>query len=262
MSKPTDDEAAKLLRETFAEREALLDRDLPSATIHPLPKAKKRPVGTALVAAASVAAVVAGAVYVTGGPEEAGTAGPTPSATAPGKASELPVAPQTNQPQTNQPQTNQPQTNHPQTNRPLGQASQWGQAYAEVIHALLKNRTAGESKIVILDRPVGGSFPGDKGYQLGGPFDQSTKDDVTARIGMLGTISWVREKPVLKDPCAPQPAGLVVITLGGLKLKDGHLEIPASSWEGCLSAQWLTFRLDQGATGWKVTGTVGPQAIS
>lgn len=231
MSKLSEEEAVALLKETFKEHEAEAE-SLPLARTSRTP----RRAAAALLAAASVAAVVAGGLYAAnrGGGEQVTV---TPPASTPSTGQVAPTF----------------------QRRPA--PSVYGQAYAEVIKALLTNIPK-PSKLVILNAPYSGIFPGDKGYQRGTPFSESTQADIADRIRPLGPVSWVKDKPVQKDICNPQPEGIVVVTLGEVVRKDGHLEIAANSWQSCLAAQWLTYRLDQGATGWKVSGTVGPQAIS
>ncbi|WP_328989224.1 hypothetical protein OG394_23620 [Kribbella sp. NBC_01245] len=231
MSKLSEEEAVALLKETFKEHEA-------EAESLPLARKSRTPrrAAAALLAAASVAAVVAGGLYVAnqGGEQVAVT--PPASTPPPGQISPPPRV------------------------RPA--PSVYSQAYAEVIKALLVD-TPKPGKLVILNAPYAGLFPGDSvSEKRGVPFSESTQFHIAEQIRALGPVSWVTEKPVQKDICNPQPKGIVVVTLGEVVRKDGHLEIVANSWQSCLAAEWITFRLDMGATGWQVSGTVGPQVIS
>jgi hypothetical protein len=76
-------------------------------------------------------------------------------------------------------------------------------------------------------------------------------------------VQWVRHLPLggKKDcdqPAAKQP----YVTVGPIVSNQGHLEVGANLWRGCLDAHWATYRLDQQNGTWMVTGTVGPEAVS
>lgn len=95
----------------------------------------------------------------------------------------------------------------------------------------------------------------------GKPFTEHQKAGITSVLAPKAKLEWIAKRPAVADPCAPD-AGGPYVTLGSIVRRADHVEVDASIWRGCLSGRWLTFRLDQKADSWKVTGTVGPEAIS
>ncbi|GAB3814259.1 hypothetical protein [Kribbella italica] len=94
----------------------------------------------------------------------------------------------------------------------------------------------------------------------GKPFTDLEKTGIASLLAPQ-KVEWIAKRPVLADPCAPD-AGGPYVNVGKIVDRAGHVEIDAGIWRGCLAGRWLTFRLDQKAGDWKVTGTIGPEAIS
>jgi hypothetical protein len=225
MTKLTEDEAVQLLRETFAEKENLVDQ-LPEAISRPT--RRRAPV---LLAAASVLVVLGGVLYVarsTGEPD-------------PGVAQATVAVPQLDQ------------------GEPLEPA-----VWVAAIEAMAKWEmpAKGWPSLKVLDAPHQGAGSLTGLPVRGEPFTADMKVRIAVRLNDVAPIRWERERPAGTDVCAQPAAASPYITLGPIVRKDGHVEVGINMWRGCEDARWLTYRLDRDGMGWKVTGTVGPEAIS
>jgi hypothetical protein len=243
MPKLTDEEVGQLLRETFADKEGLIDR-LPEATIRPV--RRKAPV---LLAAAAVVVILAGIAAATGlqgGPDV------QPAAQSPSPRQTSPVG---------QPQ---PKNFLPQTGQLVGMAvaelTQW-------------ERPAGGWPVVkVLDASYSqASSPTDTGGK-GIPLSKEEQAVIARSAGV--PIEWVASRPAGPDVC-DQANGTPYVTLGPVVFSKDRLSatIGMSMWRGCLDAKWLTYRLLPTITtasrvyshslgSWRVAGTVGPVAVS
>ena len=228
MTKLTEDEAVQLLRETFAEKETLVDQ---------LPAAISRPARSripALLAAASVLVVLGGVLYVgrsTGEPD-------------PGVAQATVTSPTSTVPQA----------------VPLEPA-----VWAAAIEAMAKWEVPakGWPSLNVLDAPHQGAGSPTGLSVRGRPFSADMKSRIEQALADVAPIRWERERPASRSNICAQPAAeSPYITVGPIVSKDGHFEVGINMWRGCLDARWLTYRLDRDGTGWKVTGTVGPEAVS
>jgi hypothetical protein len=233
MSKLTEDETARLLRETFAEREKLVD-ELPAATAGP------RGRGPVLLAAASVLVVLGGALFVADrtGSDEPGVAqaSPAPVTSAPG-----------------------PETTGSGQTLPLQDAVIWA-ATAEAA-AKIEIPAGRWPVIYVLDAPAPGVATPTSPAGRGRPFDVHVRNLIAARLAPLGPVQWVRDQPRSGPECERGSRG-PYITLSPVALVGEHAEVGIRAWRGCQAIHWKTYRLDKQGTGWRVTGTVGPEAVS
>ena len=218
MTKPTDDEIGTLLRETFADKENLVEH-LPEATKH-----RRTPV---LLAAAAVLLILGGILYA------AGRGDPSPP----------PVAQATETVPTAQTQSADPLI------------------WATGIEGILE-REPGTKPIVlyVLDAPHQGAGDPTGGRVRGTPFTDAERVGIENALAGVARIEWIRTAG--NENCDVPKSRTPIITLAPIVHKDGHVELGISSWYDCLAAHWLTFRLDQKAGSWQITGTVGPEAIS
>ncbi|WP_460650137.1 hypothetical protein [Kribbella endophytica] len=235
----SDDELGDLLRETFAEKENQVEH-LPEAIKIPSGGSRAGSHGVSgagrsgnrrftpvLAGAAAVVIVFGGAVVV-----------------------------RQNLPQpTNFPAAT-PNTPSTSTDDPLGLALPaeeiriWAAAVAGIVE-----REPGAATYYVIDAPQE-----NEGGARGKPFTDAEKAGIRTLLAPT-KVEWIAKRPTAADPCAPD-AGGPYVNVGSIVRTSGHVEIDAGIWRGCLSARWLTFRLDQKAGDWKVTGTVGPEAIS
>jgi hypothetical protein len=231
MSKLTEDETVRLLRETFADREHLID-GLPTATTS---SARHRmPI---LLAAAAVLAVLGGTLYVTG----------STSQDEPGVA-QSPTAPVTSAP-----------TTRPSASVQSTEIAIW--AAAAEAGALIESPAGHWPVIFLLDAPHTSAGSATRPLGRGVPFSPAVRSGIADRLKPLGPVQWVPKRPTLPRGCAENSPG-PVITLGPVVHKGGHAEVGVSVWRGCLDGHWMTYRIDRQQTGWRVTGTVGPVGIA
>jgi hypothetical protein len=232
MSKLTEDDAVRLLRETFADREQLL-ADLPSATT-----STTRRRGPIVLASAAVVAVLGGVLYVGGATSEQ----------EPGPA-QVTV-------------TNQASPSAPST------AAQVVSAETEIWAAVIEEAAQREqpakgwAKLVVLDAPHRGAGDPIGAPVRATPFSTDVRNTIESRLASTAPLEWVRERPKAVARCGAELLKGPIITVGPVVRKGGHVEVGVSTWRSCQNALWLTYRLDRQGKAWQVTGTVGPQAIS
>jgi hypothetical protein len=120
--------------------------------------------------------------------------------------------------------------------------------------------------VYVLDRAVpGAADPMDQG--LGGtPIAPATRDRITAALSGLGAVSFIADKNtvIVDDNGCPQVRdGGILITLGPLNRAGDRVEVGIHGFVACLGATWLTYVVvNDAGSGWRVTGTTGPMAIS
>jgi hypothetical protein len=223
MSKLTDEEVGRLLRETFADKEDLVG-SLPEAN---KPQRRRGPV---LVAAASVLVVLGGAMYAADGASKAGP-GQAQATTAENSTNiyVLPAYPEI-----------------------------WAAAIKEIL--TIERPAAGWPAVQVLDAPHEGKVA--TVPTRGQPFTVEEKAGITNALTGVVPVRWVRTLPSGAKVCEQPAAAEPYVTLGPIVSKPDHVEVATSVWRGCLDAHWLTYRLDKKAGRWQVTGTVGPQAVS
>lgn len=124
-------------------------------------------------------------------------------------------------------------------------------------------RESGMSKppvLYVLDAPHEGAGDPVGGRVRGTPFTEAQRVGIENALAGLARIEWI---PTAGNGNCDVPKNRTpIITLAPIVHKDGHVELGINSWYDCLAARWLTFRLDQKAGSWQITGTVGPEAIS
>lgn len=229
----TDDDLGQLLRETFADAESLADE--------PAPPRSHRPRLMMLAAAASVAAVVLGGVAVA---RSAGDG--TPAASAPAST----------------PTTSSGQDIPGSIARPASAAA----IYAAVLRREFTRERLGFKVLWVLDAPHTGMSPTDhQALVRGAPFDAATRTAIERALADLGPVRWVAKADDARvgGECTAVRDKGVILTVGEIRDAGRDVEVGASSWFGCLGGHWGTYRLAPAAGGsWRVTGTVGPEAVS
>lgn len=229
MTKLTDDDVARLLRETFADKENLVDH-LPEATTR---ASRPRRTGPVLLAAASVLVILGGILYAAGA--TGGKPDPNPaqsSVTVQSPAGTTQVIPT--------------------------ESLIWAAAIEGILQR--EQPTGKVSVLFILDAPYQGAGGGNQ--VRGKPFSEAQRIGIENALNDVAPVQWVRSRPGGAKVCDQPPAKSPYITLGPVVSNDGHVEVGINLWRGCLNARWLTFRLDQQGSSWKVTGTVGPEAVA
>ena len=202
---------------------------------------EKRLTGPTLLAAASVLVVLGGILYATQGGSHDTPIGQA-TATVPGAT-----------------------TTAPDSTATSGQTVPensliWAAVIAEIL--TIERRAGGWPGIQIVAAPNGGAGGASMSYELAKPFTEAERIGIENALDGVA-VHWVSNRPLggtklCEQPTAKQP----YITVGPIVPTQGHLEVGANIWRGCDDAHWATYRLDQKAGTWTVTGTVGPMAVS
>jgi hypothetical protein len=230
----TDDQLGRLLRETFTDAERLTDEPPPQAA------RSVRPRLMILAAAASVAVVTLVGVTVVRPAADGTPAASGPAATSSPSVQEVPGA----------------------IARPASAVA----IYAAVLRREFTLEKLGFKVLWVLDAPHVGVSPMDKRTLMrGAPFDTATRTAIERALADLGPVRWVPNQAAatVGGECGRVRDNGVILTVGEIKNAGKHVEVGGSSWFGCLGAHWGTYRLAPAADGsWRVTGTVGPEAVA
>jgi len=246
-----DEELGDLLRETFASKEHQLD-SLPEA-INPV----KRRTGPILLAAASVLVVLGGILYAANGGAGSNQAGPGETASVPG-ATDGPVR---TMPGSTPPGSTQPGSTSTAVPGESRNALIWAAAITEILK--IERPSAGWPGVRVLDASNAGAGGGSVTYEYAPRFTAAERAAIEQALAGVAPVQWVGNRPQGGKELCDQPAAKEpYVTVGPIVSVQGHLEVGAWVWRGCLDAHWLTYRLDQQTGGWKITGTVGPQGVS
>jgi len=235
MTKLTDEELGELLRETFASKEHRID-SMPEATI-----VERRRTGPILLAAASVLVVLGGILYAVQGAGHDAPVGQV-TTTVPGATTAVPG------------KTASTGRTAPEN------ALIWAAVIAEVLK--IERPAAGWPGIQLVERTNAGAGGDSMTYELAAPFTAAERIAIENALDGV-VVHWVSSRPLGGTKlCEQPPAKQPYITVGPVVPTQGHVEVGANIWRGCLDAHWATYRLDKQNGTWKVTGTVGPQAVS
>jgi hypothetical protein len=235
MAKLTEDETVRLLKETFADREQLVDAGLPEATTtRSAPRRRSWPV---LAAAASVLAVAAGSLYVAQGGDRPEVEPPiaTTTTTSPGTGSSSQVPPVA-----------------------ARDAAIWAAAIKEI--ATVDAPAGGWPGLIVLDAPVDGmlSTKGPGHEVRGKPFSATVRRDIETLLADVAPVEWVPKRPDLQlgeGLCARPPLNRPIITVGPIAEKpNGRVTVVAYSWRDCGQGNWKAFDLVKQGAAWRVTG--------
>jgi hypothetical protein len=228
MPKLTDEQLGELLRETFADRETLVDNEsqVPEAT-------KPRRLLPALLAAAAVVAVLGVVLY---GVQRAG--GPSP-ATAP-------------------PKTSATTTPSESTGSHAEDGLIWGVAIAAIVR---QAQPAHETwQAVEVFGQIG--YPGGKSGtpQPSVTFPAAVKQQVEQAVMPLAPVRW--NQPISPSFCVP--GRIASVTVAPVVYKRDHQEVQVDLRRGCVGGTWGTsggtwgiYSLKKVAGTWKIVGATG-----
>jgi hypothetical protein len=154
------------------------------------------------------------------------------------------------------------------TATPTPHRSETAQIYAAVIASAsaFDQPPRGWPKVFIVDAPYDG-VAGTRGTpRPGRPFDPAIRADIERSIRSVAPVVWVSDRgeaTVTRDGCDTVREDGLLITIGPILRFDDHVEVGVNAFHSCLGAHWTTYRVEPGSGGaWRVTGIVGPQAIS
>ena len=163
-----------------------------------------------------------------------------------------------------------PVISSPVVDSPAGVAE--AEVYAEVLRRYLgtpaENSFPGRTfkTVYVLDRahPDAGDPHGQ--HDRGTPIAPNTQQHVTASLATVAKVTFIDDRAAVvetKDGCPQVKDGGILITLGTVNDDDQRVEVPITGFVACLGATWLTYVVEnRPGTGWRVTGTTGPMAIS
>jgi hypothetical protein len=143
--------------------------------------------------------------------------------------------------------------------------------YSAVIRRLVtRDHTFGGSRtpfhhVYVIDGVVeeAGDVRGDG--EQGKPFSSQIREGIKRELDDLPPIDFVRDFDLAwsgDDEWGKVKDDGVIITLGPILKKDGRVQVGTNLRCSELCGQWLTYVLDRHRGEWRVTGTVGPVAIS
>jgi hypothetical protein len=94
----------------------------------------------------------------------------------------------------------------------------------------------------------------------------ATQQAILGALTGVGPVSFIADKnSVLITPegCAVVKDDGVLMTLAPVSGEGDRVEVGVSGFVACLGATWLTYVVQfKAGSGWQVTGTTGPMAIS
>lgn len=94
----------------------------------------------------------------------------------------------------------------------------------------------------------------------------STQRQITAALAGIGHVAFIADQRTVvetADGCMHVKDGGILITLGTLNGDSHRVKVAVGGFVTCLGATWLTYVVqNQPGSGWRVTGTTGPIAIS
>ena len=144
--------------------------------------------------------------------------------------------------------------------------------YAAVIRRLVtKDHTFGGAPspfehVYVLDGPLpGGKWPRNDSGRPEKQFSTAVKDALKVELTGLPPIDFISDPDSArfgKDLMGGVKKRGVIVTVGPIVGRAHNVKVPNSLWCGGLCGQWLTYRLKVRGGNWRVTGTVGPIAIS
>src|SRR5262249_9609161 len=103
-------------------------------------------------------------------------------------------------------------------------------------------------------------------HERGTPIAPATQRQVTAALAGMAQVMFIADRESVietKGGCAQGRNGDILITVGTASGDDHEVQVAISGFVACLGATWLTYVVqNQPGSGWRVTGTTGPIAIS
>lgn len=103
-------------------------------------------------------------------------------------------------------------------------------------------------------------------HQRGTPIALNTQHQITTALAGIARVVFIADRHTVietRDGCAQVKDGGILITLGTPNGDHHRVKVAIGGFVACLGATWLTYVVQkQPGTGWLVTGTTGPMAIS
>ena len=120
--------------------------------------------------------------------------------------------------------------------------------------------------VYVLDQayPDAGEPSGKRGP--GTSIGPDTQHQITAALTRVADVAFISDRTAVietKSGCAQVKDGGILITLGTADGDDHEVQVAINGFVACTGATWLTYVVqNQPDSGWRVTGTTGPMAVS
>jgi hypothetical protein len=122
-------------------------------------------------------------------------------------------------------------------------------------------------RLAIVDNGFGGQDVFDDLRVLttvdGEPLTATDRDFIQAALAEVGSVTWIDDFEAEVAPLfdAPQ-TGVALLAIDRIELLDDRAEVEVRLWCGSLCGVFLTYEAAPSESGWEITGTVGPIAMS
>ena len=140
---------------------------------------------------------------------------------------------------------------------------------AAVVELITVNHTFGEGPAPFTDYLIQSSldpFAGDPTASAPGELRDLTSGEqaaILAAVAPYGPVTWIEDPDdFITEDLVPAVEGSAIIGVGEPRFDGEEALVPVSLWCGGLCGTWLTYELSLTDTGWVVTGTEGPIAVS
>lgn len=140
--------------------------------------------------------------------------------------------------------------------------------YSAVIRQLVSNAASGRIvPVYVIDGAVDGAEDPMKPLNELWPvvaFDSAVKEGLIRALPDIKSLTFVAERSqvvVGQGPGHVIGRG-VLLTVGPIHQDGASVTVGSSYWMNGLNGQWQTYVVQERGTGWAVTGTTGPSAIS
>ena len=140
---------------------------------------------------------------------------------------------------------------------------------AAILELITEDHTFGEGPPPFTDYLIQSSldpFAGDPTASGSGDLRELTSGEqaaILAAVAPYGPVTWIEDPDdFITEDLVPTVEGAAIIGVGEPAFDGDEALVPVSLWCGGLCGTWLTYKLQLTETGWVVTGTEGPIAVS
>lgn len=121
--------------------------------------------------------------------------------------------------------------------------------------------------VYVLDHSVAGAADPMRTTESGDrqPIPPDSQHAIVRALADIGAVEFVADRDDVVESgngCERVRGEAVLVTLGPVPAQGDRVEVGVHGFVACLAATWMTYVAQRGASGWEVTGTTGPVAIS
>jgi hypothetical protein len=103
-------------------------------------------------------------------------------------------------------------------------------------------------------------------HERGTSISPNTQHQIAAALARVADVAFISDRTAVietRSGCAQVKDGGILITLGTANGDDHEVQVPINGFVACTGATWLTYVVhNEPDSGWRVTGTTGPMAVS